>query len=755
MKVRPLTGQRVVVLKEELKRLAVVVDDLKLLNELSLTTSGALTIDEKLKIILEKSISAVNAEQGSILLATGDLTYPFKTLIRQSDQSTLRRSYHIGTHISGYVLYHKKPIRITRLQNDRRFEATDEERADIKSVLCVPITNQDALIGALMMINKKTEEAFSEEDQRLLSIVAAQSGQLIVNAHLQEEKVRKDQQLALSRLEAERLQELDHWRSKLFENVSHEFRAPLTLILAPLEHLLASVKNETIKNEYLLMRRNALRLLRLINEMLDMSRIEAGSMRLHVSPGDLVPFVASIVDAFVPAAVQKGIVLSLSTHLDRYDILYDPDKLEKVLYNLLSNALKFTPAHGKITVSVSERSDSADVPSQRWGVLEVADTGPGIPAEHIGRVFERYFQVSPSAMTESLGSGIGLCLAKDLVELHHGTISVESPPGGGSRFIVQIPVDRWAYADAEITPEQRGQEDLDAREVKNVSGGDRYLEQETRPDMTSPSRPREALPLMLLVEDDAELRRYMRDFLMHLFRVLECDNGEQGMLLAAETLPDVIVSDVVIPGIDGVELCRRVKTDERTSHIPVLLLTAHSSQDLKLVGLETGADDYLIKPFEWSEFAARIRNLVESRERLRRKIGAKAILNPSEIGIPSMDEVFLKKAIAVVERSLGDENFMVDDLAAGLGLSYGQLHRKVCALTNLTPVQFIRHLRLQRALQMIQRNAGTISEIAYTVGFGSPAYFTRCFHELFGMAPGEARAQARDNSSSPDSPTAC
>lgn len=247
---------------------------------------------------------------------------------------------------------------------------------------------------------------------------------------------------------------------------------------------------------------------------------------------------------------------------------------------------------------------------------------------------------------------------------------------------------------------------------------------------------------MLVVEDDPELRHYVVEMLATDFRVIEASDGRQGFALAVETLPDIVVSDVVMPGMDGIELCRRLKNDERTSHIPVLLLTARPSQEMKIAGLETGADDYLLKPFEWAEFCSRVRNLVEGRERLRRRFSRMTALKPSEVAVSSMDEVFLKKAIATVERSMGDENFTVEDMAVGIGMSYGQIHRKLIALAGQTPAQFIRSLRLQRAMEMIGKNAGTISEIAYTVGFGSPAYFTRCFHEQFGIPPSEARAMA-------------
>ena len=733
---------RVGELERELQRLSIALGELKLLNELSLAASGALTLDEKLKLILEKSVCAVDAEQGSILLATGDREAPFRTLMRQDDRSSLRPSYHIGEHISGYVLYHKKPLLIPRLESDRRFETTGEERTDIKSVLCVPIMNQDELIGVLMMLNKKTDRSFSEDDQRLLSIIAAQSGQLIVNSRLQEEKLKKDQQLVLSHLESERLLALDRWRSTFYENISHEFRTPLTLILAPLEQLIATARKEELRNNYLIMRRNAQRLLRLISEMLDMSRIEARSMKLQVAPGDILIFVSSIVDAFSPVAVQKEISLKLSTSLDRCNAFFDAEKLEKVFYNLFSNALKFTPPKGRVDVSISIRDDGAGSVSTRQVVVGVADSGPGIPQESIGHVFDRYFQVRPSAVGESSGSGIGLTLTKELVVLHHGTIAVQSPPGGGSRFIVQLPADRASYADTELAPESVPGQDRDRENITHVVVTDEEIEREVPVDPAASSALQETLPLMLIVEDNPELRRYMRDFLVHKFRVLEASDGQQGMTLAVETLPDIVVSDIVMPGIDGVELCRRLKTDERTSHIPVLLLTARSSQELKVVGLETGADDYLVKPFDWPEFSARVRNIMESRERLRQLIERSATLKPSEVAIVSMDEVFLKKTVAVVEQSMGDENFTVEDLAAGVSMSYGQLHRKLFALTKRTPAQFIRQLRLQRALAMIQKNAGTISEISYTVGFGSPAYFTRCFHEQFGMAPADARARA-------------
>ena len=726
--------QNTKILEAEVQRLRAAVAELKLLNDIAMESSGAGSVEAILRTIIDRSLKVVNAEQGSIVLVTGDADKSLKTFIRQDNKSSLRQSYHVGAHVIGSVLYDRKPLLVANLATDNRFESTDQERIDIRTLCCVPIINQGRLIGVFLMVNKKEGRSFTEEDQRLLMILSAQAGQLIANVQLQEESARKKEELALARSETEKWRELDELKSRFFADISHEFRTPLTLILGPVERLLAGIREENPQADYHLIRRNAHRLLRLINDILELSRLEAGNTRLRVAEGDLVPLIRSITDSFQGLAEQTGVALSFVSASPTIYGSFDREKVETVCYNLLSNALKFTPRDGTVTVTLAAGFD-APVSSQ-WITLTVADSGRGIHADKLEHLFDRYFQVEDT--DQRTGSGIGLALARGLVQLHQGTITVTSSETKGSVFEVRLPIDRSCFP-----PDTLG----DDRPVDPLSPPDRPLSANRTlhplpPDAT-PEAAASGLPLLLIVEDDQELRRYLCDNLKSSYRIFEASDGDIGCSIARDIIPDIVITDVAMPVMDGIQVCRILKNDERTSHIPVLMLTANAGHDTKISGLETGADDYLTKPFDWEELEIRIQNLVEGRNRLRERFARTTLLMPSGVAVTSMDESFLKKVVDSIERSMGDETFSVEDLAREIAMSYSQLHRKLTALLNQSPNQVIRSMRLHRAKELIERDAGTISEIAYTVGFGSPAYFARCFHEQFGIAPSQARQKGK------------
>ncbi len=718
-----------------------MVEELKLLNEIAMESSGAGSLEEILKTIIDRSLKVVNAEQGSIVLVTDDAGTSLKTFIRQDNLSSLRQSYHVGTHIVGSVLYTREPLLVQDLAADGRFETTEQDRADIRSVLCAPIINRGRLVGVFMMVNKKLGRSFTDDDLRFLMILSAQAGQLISNAQLQEETRQKREELALARLESEKWRELDDLKSRFFEDISHEFRAPLTLILGPVERLLAGSQKEDPKQTYQRIRRNAHRLLRLINDVLDLSRLEARSMKLRVAEGDLVAVVRPIVDSFRSLADQSGISLRFTVSTPEIRGYFDREKIETVIYNLVSNALKFTPPKGTVAVEVTLTDPGPG--GARWVSITVADNGRGIPADRLDHLFDRYYQVTDA--DRHAGSGLGLALSRGLVHLHHGTITVASSERQGSTFTVKVPVDPQAFASEELVdvqpPDHRSNPD---------SLPEAFQGRSKSPAAIEPSAP--PLPLMLIVEDDPDLRRYLCDNLKKLYRIYEASDGEIGLSIARDVIPDIVVSDVSMPVMDGFELCRRLRNDERTSHVPVLLLTARASQEAKLAGFDIGADDYISKPFSWEELVARARNLVESRKKLRDHFSRILPLTPSELGVTSMDESFLTKVMASIERSMGNESFGVEDLAEDVAMSYSHLHRKLTALLNQTPNQLIRSVRLQRAKELLERDAGTISEIAYTVGFGSPAYLTKCFHEQFGIVPSQARKKPAAPSPGPTPP---
>lgn len=549
-------------------------------------------------------------------------------------------------------------------------------------------------------------------------------------------------------IETEHLKEVDHLKSRFFANISHEFRTPLTLILGPIHkwrEKAASDLPDGLLRDLDLMERNGRRLLLLINQLLDLSKLEGGAMNLHASRRDIVAFVKGIAFSFESSAGLRQIGVSVETDRDELEAYFDRDKMEKILTNLLSNAFKFTPEGGSVTVRVQISNSLLHPVRASWRAdgsrnhveISVSDTGIGIPPEELPRVFDRFYQVDSSHTREQEGTGIGLALTKELVELHHGSISVRSDMGKGTEFTVVLPLGRKHLKDEEITEEPAaGDTPLVMYDVATTSIPGRAAGHQRAEGSSDAQK-----PIVLMVEDNPDVRAYMKEYLVSEYNVLECHDGAEGIEKARETIPDLIISDVMMPKLDGYTLCRTLKLDERTSHVPIILLTAKAGQEDKVGGLEIGADDYLTKPFDARELQARARNLIELRRTLRERFSVGQVLKPGEIAVTSVDDAFLKKAIAVVEQRMGDEKFGVEEMRSELGMSRTQLHRKLTALTNQSAGDFIRYTRLHRAKDLLNKDAGTVSEIAYQVGFNSVAYFTKCFREQFGTVPSDARVR--------------
>jgi DNA-binding response OmpR family regulator len=401
--------------------------------------------------------------------------------------------------------------------------------------------------------------------------------------------------------------------------------------------------------------------------------------------------------------------------------------------------LKFTPEGGSVTVAVGTSSSrltssatATVTASANFIELSVTDTGPGIPAEYRDKIFDRFYQVDASHTREHEGTGIGLALTKELVDLHHGEILVHSEVGRGTTFIVRLPLGKEHLKPEEVV-ETVTSDQLPVVSVQHVDFPS--IQQSTTPSIQEPTTSDETI--IIVVEDNRDVRAYIRQYLEPSFKVVEAIDGVDGVQLALEIIPDLIISDVMMPKRDGNELCRMLKTDEKTSHVPIILLTAKADRNSKVHGLEIGADDYLIKPFDSKELLARVHNLIKQRQQLRERFSREVVLKPQDIAITPLDEVFLNKVKALVEKHLGDADFEVETLSREAGMSHAQIHRKLKALTNQSASQFIRSLRLLRAVELLKQNAGTVAEITYMVGFGSQAYFTKCFHEQFGCAPKE------------------
>jgi signal transduction histidine kinase/DNA-binding response OmpR family regulator/streptogramin lyase len=542
------------------------------------------------------------------------------------------------------------------------------------------------------------------------------------------------QQAEMQRFQAERLAEVDKLKSRFFANISHEFRTPLTLILGPIRQAIERADDPNLLQKLHLVEDNTQKLHGLVNQLLDFSRVESGTMKLQVSRSDVVQFLRRAVMSFESWAESKRISLEIQSDLHSAPGFFDGDKIEKIVNNLMSNALKFTAEGGRIQVHVSsspprpltklkERESGRE---GEWVTIAISDTGTGIAPEHLPHIFDRFYRVDETHTTE--GTGIGLALTKELVDLHHGTITVVSTPGKGSVFTMTIPLEQSGYAPHEIT------ESVPQNEKRE------YAETAASSEELKPlpfAQPAEGKPIVLIVEDNADLRAYIREYLEADYAVQEAGNGKTGYGRATEVVPDLVISDVMMPEMDGMELCRALKQDVRTSHVPVILLTARAGTDSKIEGLEIGADDYVTKPFETKELGARVRNLIEQRRQLRKKFSAGVVLKPGEVAVTSLDDALLKKVMEAVERNMGNGNFGVDDLAREAFLSRRHLYRKLQALTNLAPAEFIQYIRLQRAHELLEKNAGSIAEVAYQVGFGSPTHFSACFHERFGVPPSE------------------
>ncbi|MDH4058346.1 MAG: ATP-binding protein, partial [Cyclobacteriaceae bacterium] len=524
----------------------------------------------------------------------------------------------------------------------------------------------------------------------------------------------------LKEAEAEKYQELDTLKSRFFANISHEFRTPLTLILAPLDKRIAAATETTEKNELTMMRRNATRLLTLVNQLLELSRLEAGTLKLNIRTQSLHKFITYIASQFSSMADSRAIHFELRAD-HSIELSFDPDKLEKIVTNVLSNAFKFTPSGGAITISLSQYKSTPHFP-EGYAQIIITDSGSGIEAQHIERIFDRFYQVDTSSTREYEGSGIGLALAKELVELHKGSISVASTPGVGSSFTIQLPLGTLQMQTDDVV------ESFEAISTESPS-----LEN----DSTISEKVAEEglLPKLLIVEDNSDLRSYLRNILDGYYEIHEASDGEHGLAIALELIPDLILTDLMMPKVDGLQLCGKLKGSETTSHIPIMLLTAKADIETKLEGLNTGADDYLAKPFDARELKSRIHNLIEIRRKLQKKFSNQFSLAASEIKVDSLDTQFLKKVKQTIEDRIGDPSLSVESLSEEIAMSNVQLYRKLKALTGMTANELIRNIRLDRAASLLKQHAGNVSEVAFQVGFNNLSYFAKCFKEKFNVSP--------------------
>jgi len=567
---------------------------------------------------------------------------------------------------------------------------------------------------------------------------------------------RLKQSLKLEQVEKDKLGELNRLKSNFFANISHEFRTPLTLIMGPLDKLIKRNIDDDCQKDLGIMQRNAQRLQELINQLLSISKLESGKERLQASKLNIVQLVKWYTQSFESLARQKNIDLVFESDQEEIMLWVDRDKVEKILYNLLSNAFKFTSAGGSITVEVGYKIPDARYQMQDarlktqdsghrsqvtdQGVcISVTDTGTGIDEDRLPHIFDRFYQADNAYKADSEGTGIGLALTKELVELHHGEISVKSERGAGSRFYVYLPFGKEHLSEDEISEST----------IENLELTTDNLELTTENiELTTDSHPGidpdSEKPIILIVEDNLDMRAYIRDYLEPDYQVIEAIDGKEGLEKAIQHIPDLVISDVMMPKMDGYQFCHALKSDGRTSHIPVIILTAKASQESKMEGLETGADDFMVKPFDADELLVRVRNMVEQRKRWREQFQKK--FNKSdftpfpqllESSINSMDEQFLQEGFKIVEKHLDDTEYNVEQFLADMAMSKVQLYRKLKGLLNISAIEFIRSIRLGHAARMIEEKSDNIAQIAYAVGFNNPSYFAECFKKQFGVSPSE------------------
>ncbi len=535
--------------------------------------------------------------------------------------------------------------------------------------------------------------------------------------------------------QSEKLKEMDKVKSRFFANISHEFRTPLTLIMGPLEQMLSGPRGSEQEQEKRLkmMLRNSRRLLGLINQLLELSKLDSGEVKLQASRQNIVPFLKGIAASFEMAAVQNQLDLVFHAEAENITLYFDPGKLEEAVCNLIANAVKFTPSGGRISFSVNIS------PGSDFVVISVSDTGPGIPRDQLEHIFDRFFQADSTYEHHRKGSGIGLSIARELVELHHGTIDAHTGEneGGGASFTIRLPL-----GEAHLGPN----EILDLSETASGVGEPCKIpaaaliekeEEDLEPvdDGIETKAAAAEKDIILVVEDSADLRDYMRGALEPHYRVVEAADGEEGVEKAGEIIPDLVVSDIMMPKKDGYELCRQIKNDIKTCHIPVVLLTAKASEKDVLHGLETGADDYITKPFNTMLLMARIKNLIDLRRQMQLKLNREMTRQPVEISVSPMDNEFIRDLQEVIEKNLEDPDFNVEELCKKLYMSQSTVYRKIQALTGESPTDFIRSYRLKRAAQLLESGFGSITEVAFEVGFSSRSYFTRCFKEKFHQLP--------------------
>ncbi|MCR9249591.1 MAG: tetratricopeptide repeat protein [bacterium] len=677
-----------------------------IINYFATSLYGKNSVDEILWDVVNNCISQLDFEDCVIYLLDEErnvlvqkAAYGDKSKL--DDQVLSPIDIPIGDGIVGYVAKTGVAEIIHDTTKDARYIVDDQSRL---SEIAVPIMQQDRVIG---VIDSEHAESnfYTEFHLQALTTIASICGSKIAQTQADlESEIAK-----IAKLEADQIKALDQLKSQFFANISHEFRTPLNLILGPLRKDRSELSEEDLK----MMERNGWKLLNLVNQLLDLAKLEVGKLQLNESNIDINAHLKLSASHFSSMAQVRQIEYQVEVSEEVNAIKIDEDKLDKIIYNLLSNAIKFSSAGDTVIFKSSIKDQNL--------AIEVTDTGAGIDPQSVDRIFDRFYQADSSKTRRFEGTGIGLSLSKELTELMGGSITCSSEQGKGSSFFVTIPI-------VSVSPESIDQSDS----IETYPGiNDQYTDITTEPQ----SEPKDGLPIILVVEDNSDLRKYMTDHLSKNNNVISAANGKEGFSKAVSEVPDLIISDVMMPEMDGIELTNAVRSNDATSHIPTILLTARDDQETKNVGFQSGIDQYMSKPFDLDELETRVNGLIKQRDILKEKYASEIYLKPTDIEINDSEGAFIQKALLIVEENISDDQFSVEQFQKELGMSRMQLHRKLKALTNQSASEFIRTIRLERAAQLLANNQCNVAEAAYQVGFAHLSYFAKCFKEKYGVSP--------------------
>jgi signal transduction histidine kinase/ligand-binding sensor domain-containing protein/DNA-binding response OmpR family regulator len=554
---------------------------------------------------------------------------------------------------------------------------------------------------------------------------------IFILTKIRTERIKIKNQLELERLAREKEHALSESKTQFFTNISHEFRTPLSLILLPLESLISSEQfPAAIKDRLVTVYKSADKMMRLVSELMDFSKLESTEMKLRVHYGELVKFIYDVASVFNDLAKKRNIRFEIDPRVTVLEGWFDRDKLEKVVVNVLSNAFKFTPDNGQVRliINVIDQLGGDEASKNRCLELTITDNGIGISAHEMPYIFDKFYQAKSSTKISNPGTGIGLSLAKGLIERHHGSIHAESIPNERTTFVIRLPIDRERYTNDEVLEKPV---DILSAPHENPADEEGLVFNDRIPVGTHDR------PQILVVEDNDELRKYISLELRDEFVVLEAEDGLKGFEIACEKSPDLIISDILMPVKTGIELCQSIKSDLKTSHIPFILLTAKTTVEDQIRGIETGADVYITKPFSFRFLIAHVRQIIQARQQLYSRFSHDVYLMPSKVATNEIDQAFLQKAIDYIVENIQDPQLGVDSVAGLFNLSRMQVYRKIKALTGKSVVEFIRTVRVKQALVLMEKQMYTLSEIAFQTGFNSASYFTRCFKDHFGKAPSE------------------